>query len=513
LVTNGDHMVIISITPEIHLDDLKTYSGGLGVLESDKFYAAGDMGLEYIVLSLMYRRGYVDLEFRGEEPIPKPQTHDSGALANLSPGEVFSVRIRGEDVIVQPWIYRYKTAKAVLFEAICPMWARELTDRVYVDNSLEQKFLRYSFFAKAASHYIKKYIGLDNVSIIDLQEAHTTLMLLNDIPIDKFRYVIHTPGPWGHPSFPGDYVAREFGVFISDYISLTQYALERLGKANVVSMKQRDVLNKVFPKYSDRFNAVTNGIYLERWMHPDLYRAYRNNKASIDLLKKTRMESKKILEKLLKNYKDMEIGDRMVITWTRRLARYKRPYFVARFIEENHDQNVIYVLGGKPHPQDQDGLEYARIFRKLHLQLNNVIYVHDYDVEKARVIIQGSDLMLFTPFSGWEACGTSYMKAMVNGVPVLSSKDGGVLEVVRENINSWLFGDDIRDLINIYTDGKAREIDEKDYGEFSNKLRDIIKTYYEKPDRYWEVAYNALIETPDKVDIKKVLRKYYLETR
>ena len=56
---------------------------------------------------------------------------------------------------------------------------------------------------------------------------------------------------------------------------------------------------------------------------------------------------------------------------------------------------------------------------------------------------------MFTPFSGWEACGTSYMKALVNGIPVLSSRDGGVIEIVEDGVNGRLFGEDIHDFTNI----------------------------------------------------------------
>jgi len=66
-------MVIVSITPGIYLEGLKTYAGGLGVLEGDKFYGIGDLGLEYIVLTLMYRGGYVGIDFKGEESIIKPR--------------------------------------------------------------------------------------------------------------------------------------------------------------------------------------------------------------------------------------------------------------------------------------------------------------------------------------------------------------------------------------------------------------------------------------------------------
>jgi len=504
-------MVVVSITPEIYLEGLKTYAGGLGVFEGDKFYAAGDLGLEYVALSLMYRKGYVDVEFNGEEPIIKPQSHDERGMKRLRPGEEFKIILRGEEVYILPWIYEYKTAKAVLFEAVCPIWARKLTEQLYIEESYEEQFFRYALLAKASSYYIKNIIGLENISIIDLQEAHTALTLytLNDSA--KFRFIIHTPGPWGHISFPGDFIAREFGVFISDYVSLTKYALSKLGSAIVVSEKQRDVLSKLFPEYSSRFTAITNGIYLERWMNPALYRAYTEGRLDLDVVIKAKEEGRKELEKLLNKYKDIEIKDRPVVLWTRRLARYKRPYFVAKFVEEHPDINAIFILGGKPHPRDNDGLNYARWFRRLHLRLRNVVFIHDYDVDKARVMFQGSDLLLFTAFSGWEACGTSYMKALVNAVPVVSSKDGGVIEIVKEGVHGWLFGEDIRDFINIYNDPRAVDIDTRDYLEFSTKLLNAIKVFGSAREEYYRIALNAVRDVPSKVDVKSVLRKYYLQ--
>jgi len=164
-------------------------------------------------------------------------------------------------------------------------------------------------------------------------------------------------------------------------------------------------------------------------MDSKLYNAWLKREFNLETLKETRLEAKRELESLLRVYKPgVEVGNKIVITWSRRLSRYKRPYFIARFLEENPDLNAIVVLAGKPHPKDPDGYKYLYWFRDLSLKLRNVVYIPDYNLEVAKILVKASDLWLFTPFSGWEACGTSYMKALVNGVPVLSSRDGGVLE-------------------------------------------------------------------------------------
>lgn len=505
-------MVIVSITPEIALDELYTYAGGLGVLEADKLYTASRIGLDYLILSIFYRRGYVDYQFDGETPIPLPQRQPREAWRVLDPEEEFAISLRGEEVIVRPWIYERGSARAVLFEAVCPRWARILTDQVYVENSIEEQFLRYAFLAKSSAYYLKEVIGLENISVIDLQEAHTSLLLLA-LPLeDRYRLVIHTPGPWGHPGFPGDFIAREFGSFLGDYVVLTDMALERVGRVFVVSQKHRDIMAKVFSRYSGKITAVTNGIDIHRWMHPKLLKAYLENSLSKELLKNVKMEARRELEGLLKKYKEkLDLGDRIIVVWTRRLARYKRPEFIARFIEEHYDVNAFFILGGKPHPRDSDGLGYARWFRRLHLRFNNVLYVHDYNVRIARKIFHSMNLLLFTPFSGWEACGTSYMKAGVNGAPILSSRDGGALEFIVDGENSWFFGEDIRDFINIYSDPKAKEINEKEYREFEQKLLSIIDLYNSDREKFYDIAFNAMKTFTLKADIAIALRKYYVK--
>ena len=505
-------MVIVSVTPEIALDELYTYAGGLGVLEADKLYTASRIGLEYLVLSIFYRRGYVDYRFDGETPIPLPQRQPRTAWRVLEPEDEFAISLRGEEVIVRPWVYERGSAKAVLFEAVCPRWARVLTDQVYVENSVEEQFLRYAFLAKSSAYYLREVVGLENISLIDLQEAHTSLLLLA-LPLEnRYRFIIHTPGPWGHPGFPGDFIAREFGSFLGDYVNLTELALERVGEAFVVSLKHRDIMAHVFPRHMGKIRAVTNGIDLYRWMHPRLLKAYYEGTLSIDLLRSVKEEARRELIGLLQRYKDkVDPGDKPVIVWSRRLARYKRPDFIARFIEDHHDVNAFFILGGKPHPRDSDGLGYARWFRRLHLRFSNVVYIHDYDVVIARKLFHSMNLLLFTPFSGWEACGTSYMKAGVNGAPVLSSRDGGALEVIEDGVNSWFFGEDIRDFIDIYNDPRANEVNEKEYREFEKKLLEIIDLYNSDPGKYYEVALNAVKTFTPKVDIAVALRKYYVK--
>ncbi|MFP3216064.1 MAG: glycosyl transferase family 1, partial [Vulcanisaeta sp.] len=96
---NGDPSVIVSITPDLALDNGYTYAGGLGVLEGDKFYGAARLGLNYYVITLLYRNGYVDYDFdENDNPIPKPQPQPKSFLDELRLSDTFMVKLRGENI-------------------------------------------------------------------------------------------------------------------------------------------------------------------------------------------------------------------------------------------------------------------------------------------------------------------------------------------------------------------------------------------------------------------------------
>ena len=68
------------------------------------------------------------------------------------------------------------------------------------------------------------------------------------------------------------------------------------------------------------------------------------------------------------------------------------------------------------------------------------MFVEDYGIEVARELVQGVDLWLNTPRRGEEACGTSGMKAGINGVLNLSILDGWFDEAY-EISGGWAIGD------------------------------------------------------------------------
>lgn len=501
---------IISITPDLALDIGHNYAGGLGILEGDKFYAASKLGLRYFVFSLLYRGGYVDYSFDAQDsPVPLPQPQPQEFIERLRLFDEIKLKLKGETVHVKAFEYCEGTSKALFFSAERPEWAAKLTERLYIEDSVEERFYKYTLLAKASEAYIRRAIALDDIEYIDLQEAYAALLpLFLRIP-GKYRLVIHTAGPWGHPTFSRDLFKREYGyMFVDQDIVLTEIGLSASKQAFAVSAKHLDILLKVFPHHGEKLTYVTNGINLEKWMDGELRRKYENHELTLDRFIDVRLRLKSSLIELLRKYKDIDYEDKFIAVWSRRIVAYKRPDFPVRLISDSKDLPVVFVLSGKAHPHDVKGLEFMKLFRRIHKEVENVVYIPNYSREIAKVLLSGADLLLFTPFSGWEACGTSYMKAAVNGVPSLSSRDGGVLEFLVDGINGWLFGEDLRTLIDYYSP-EAQKINEEEYAQFRDLFFKVHELYRNNPEGYYKVGSNALRTFVARANMERVMKEYY----
>ncbi len=139
------------------------------------------------------------------------------------------------------------------------------------------------------------------------------------------------------------------------------------------------------------------------------------------------------------------------IGFARRFATYKRATLLFRDVARlkrilcNPEMPVQIVIAGKAHPKDHPGKSLsARLcsFRAIPICGKHLVFIEDYDMKVAREMVQGVDLWLNNPRRGEEACGTSGMKAAINGVLNLSVLDGWFDEAY-ENSGGWAIGDRI----------------------------------------------------------------------
>jgi glycogen phosphorylase len=104
---------------------------------------------------------------------------------------------------------------------------------------------------------------------------------------------------------------------------------------------------------------------------------------------------------------------------------------------------VQIIIAGKAHPKDNPGKQLIREIYQLTRdpQLSrHLVFIEDYDIEVGRELVQGVDLWLNNPRRGEEACGTSGMKAAINGTLNLSILDGWFDEAYEQS-GGWAIGD------------------------------------------------------------------------
>jgi glycogen phosphorylase len=123
----------------------------------------------------------------------------------------------------------------------------------------------------------------------------------------------------------------------------------------------------------------------------------------------------------------------LTIVFARRFATYKRanlllrdPDRLARILNDPA-RPVQFIFAGKAHPRDEGGkLLLQEIVRTGELPefRGRLVFLASYDVELARLLVQGADVWLNVPRRPLEASGTSGMKAAANGCLNLSVSDG-----------------------------------------------------------------------------------------
>lgn len=137
--------------------------------------------------------------------------------------------------------------------------------------------------------------------------------------------------------------------------------------------------------------------------------------------------------------------DVLTIGFARRVPTYKRLTLMLhdperlRALLTDPARPVQLVIAGKSHPADEEG---KRLIQKL-VEFSQspdvrerIVFLPNYDIGMAQLLYPGTDIWLNNPLRPLEACGTSGMKAALNGSLNLSILDGWWAEYYDEQ-NGW----------------------------------------------------------------------------
>jgi starch phosphorylase len=213
--------------------------------------------------------------------------------------------------------------------------------------------------------------------------------------------------------------------------------------------------------------------------------------------------------------------DALTICFARRFATYKRAPLVFRNLERiislaNDAQRPLqFVFAGKAHPRDNEGKRFLQTIAGIsrHPQLiGKVVFIENYDMNVARVLVAGADIWLNTPRRPLEASGTSGQKIVIHGGLNLSIMDGWWREAYQGE-NGWPIGDDTSD-----TNLEAQ--DERDAEQLYEMLiGQIIPEFYQRDSQGVPTAWikrirNAMLSlipvyNTDRM-VAEYVRKYYV---
>lgn len=303
----------------------------------------------------------------------------------------------------------------------------------------------------------------------------------------------------------------------SEPFGLTQFALRTSRVANGVSRRHGEVAREMWrelwpgkPVETVPITHVTNGVHLPTWLgapmrtlldrhlgsgwpeataDPDnwnaieaipaveLWKARSEQRAAlIDYVRE-----RSVVDRLSRDdpYEYVLAAERvfdpdvLTIGFARRLATYKRLHLLLFDSERvagllSGAAPIQFVLAGKAHPKDEEAKDLLRgLFAAKGLPHagERVVYLEDYDLRLAARLVQGCDVWVNVPRPPLEACGTSGMKAAVNGCLNLSVLDGWWAEAY-DGANGWALSGEV--------DADHRAQDARDSAELYRLLAEVV---------------------------------------
>ncbi|MBS3847663.1 glycogen/starch/alpha-glucan phosphorylase [Devosia sp. BSSL-BM10] len=240
-------------------------------------------------------------------------------------------------------------------------------------------------------------------------------------------------------------------------------------------MKQT-VFSDLHKLYPDRINNKTNGITPRRWLmqcNPGLTQLVSDTIGpafldDIDLLKDldayaedatfqaqfaaVKLENKERLAKLIKDRLGIKVSpDAMFDVQIKRIHEYKRQllniiqavalYDEIRAHPERDWVPRVKIFAGKAAPGYWNAKLIIKLINDVAKVINNdpavrgllkVVFLPNYNVSLAEVIVPAADLSEQISTAGMEASGTGNMKFMANGAITIGTMDGANVEMHKE---------------------------------------------------------------------------------
>ncbi len=456
---------------------LPLYAGGLGVLAGDTVKEAVDQNLEMVAVGLLYRGGNFiqkidESGWQSEEDLAiDPVKSGFEHVYNTTDGDqplFVKIHLTKQDVWARVW--KKTVNQATLY----------LLDTDTDQNDPEDRGIAHALYYGSEEILIKQQmvLGIGGVKLLHALGIEPKVFHVNEgrpaflywqlirhlMDFEKLDYqeaskkakerivyTNHTLVRAGNQAYDTGllehyalYYAEKMGVTINELLepgidrdtdgkfSMSLFALNTSSKASSVSQSHFELSKSIWPEYD--WKNVTNGVHMPTWQDQEIRECDKNDMSLWGAHCKKKAE--------LVDFVRARTGygydpDRLVLGWARRIAGYKRPNVMFEEIDrlakilKNETRPVQFLIAGKAHPQDTGA---KKILQQMieHMQnelAGHALFIPQYDLEVAKVMVKGVDVWVNTPILGQEASGTSGMKAISNGVLQLTVEDGWAAEV------------------------------------------------------------------------------------
>jgi starch phosphorylase len=382
--------------------------------------------------------------------------------------------------------------------------------------------------------------GIDRFGRELIEKYFTGFAADAGIPMDRLLALGHEPD---------DTEDRRFNMAVMGF----RLAARANGVAQLHGAVSREMFQPLWPEVpvdEVPIGAITNGVHARTWVspemddlltrhvHPHWGEAPRSEWARIhdatdDEIWRVKEQGKDRLVSLVRDkirssavargqapsdvaWAD-EVFDPRALTlgFARRFATYKRATLLLSQPERleailtSTERPVQFVFAGKAHPADDQGKEMIReivAYSSDPAIRHRFVFLDDYDIAIARTMYHGCDVWLNTPRRPQEACGTSGMKAALNGQLNLSILDGWWDECY-DGENGWA----ISSAENITDTARRDEIEANSL--FDLLEREVVPLYFDRsegrlPRRWVRRMKSTLASTGPFVSASRMVKDY-----
>ncbi len=510
---------------------LPIYAGGLGVLAGDYLKAAGQLGLPMVGIGILWRHDYTE-QYIGEDGWPYDIYPNFEYDFVKDTGITVKVTVEGKEVTCRVKVVdQYQNAPLYLLDTNFPGseygW---ITGKLYGGGTHER--IAQEIILGIGGVRLLRALNID-VDIYHFNEGHAVLAgleligekMAKGLPFEEAwqatrRQVVfttHTPVEAGNEKHShselqkmGAYNGLDYAQMTrlgGDPFNMTEAALRLCTIANAVSNLHGHTARTMWRHVADigSIISITNGVHVRTWQSEDIHSSFIQGKD----LWKPHLNCKHELIKYAQEHTDATLNpDALIVGFARRAAGYKRSDLIFRnsetidpFLREGKLQ---LIFSGKAHPNDEYGKQIIRDLVQMDRKYkNSVVFLENYNMEIARLMVQGCDVWLNNPLRPLEASGTSGMKAAMNGVLNLSVVDGWVGEGPQHGISGWL--------LDAYAQSQDPERqDEHDLMALYKVLfTEVVPTFYNERERWVDMMRASIDMSNYKFSSLRMIREYY----